>query len=75
YGNPELVRFFKDRFEKDDSYLAQAEALRSIGKCGDRSQLPFLEEKEKMSSPRNVIKNAAEFAAQTIKRKQPEARF
>jgi aminopeptidase N len=75
YGNPEFVRFFKDRFEKDDSYLAQAEALRSIGKCGDRSQILFLEEAEKMNSPKNVIKNAADFAAQTIKRKQPEAKF
>jgi len=37
-----LISFFKDRFKMDDSYLAQAEALRSIGKSGDRSQEPFL---------------------------------
>ncbi len=66
-GREELVLFFRERFEKDDSYLAQAEALRSIGKCGDRSQLVFLEEAAKMESPRNVIRRAAEAAIAQIK--------
>ncbi len=66
--NSGLVSFFKEQFEKDDSYLAQAEALRSIGKCGDRSQLSFLENAEKMKSPRNVIKRAADWAIKEIQR-------
>ena len=66
--NSGLVFFFKEQFEKDDSYLAQTEALRSIGKCGDRSQLSFLENAEKMKSPRNVIKRAAGWAIKEIQR-------
>ena len=64
--NSGLVSFFKEQFEKDDSYLAQAEALRSIGKCGDRSQLSYLKNAAKMKSPRNVIKRAADWAIKEI---------
>jgi len=62
YEEPELVSLFKKQFKEDDSYLAQAEALRAIGKCGDCSHLSFLKEAAKMESPRNVIKNAANWA-------------
>jgi aminopeptidase N len=66
YEEPELVSLFKKQFKEDDSYLAQAEALRAIGKCGDRSHLPFLKEAAKMESPRNVIKRAADWAIKEI---------
>jgi hypothetical protein len=56
-----------ERFEAEDSYLAQAEALRSIGKCGDALQIPFLEEAAQMESYRNVIKRAAETAIKNIR--------
>jgi aminopeptidase N len=62
----ELVPFFKERFKKEDSYVAQAEALRSIGKCGDRSQISFLKNAAEMESPRNVIKRAAEWALKEL---------
>jgi aminopeptidase N len=65
-GNPQLVSFFKGKFEADDSYAAQAEALRSIGKCGDRSQIPYLENAAKMKSPRDVIKRAADWALKEL---------
>lgn len=67
YARADLVPFFVDRFKKDDSYLAQAEALRSIGKCGNRTQIPFLEEAAKMRSYRSVVKRAAESAIKTIR--------
>jgi len=67
YEKAELVPFLKERFEAEDSYLAQADALRSIGKCGDSSQIPFLEEAAKMKSYRNVIQRAAESAIETIR--------
>ncbi len=73
YGYPEFVPFFRERFENDDSYLVQAEALRSIGRCGNRSQLPFLEKAAKLNSPRNVIKVAAEIAIKTIGEKDSAA--
>lgn len=66
YRRADLVPFFTDRFAKDNSYLAQAEALRSIGKCGDQTHIPFLEEAAKMKSYRNVIKRAAESSLKTI---------
>ncbi|MGD9346604.1 MAG: HEAT repeat domain-containing protein [Candidatus Aminicenantes bacterium] len=64
----ELVSFFKDQFKTDDSYLAQAETLRSIGKCGSRSQISFLEDATKMKSPRDVIKRAADWALNELKK-------
>lgn len=67
FGKEELAPFLKERFEAEDSYLAQAEALRSVGKCGDPSQIPFLEEAAQMESYRNVIKRAAESAIKTIR--------
>jgi len=62
-----LVGFFRKRFKEDNSYLAQAEALRSLGKCGDGSQLSFLQEAAGMTSPRDVIKKAADWAREKIK--------
>ncbi len=57
-----LVPFFEECFEKEDSYTAQAEVLRSIGKCGDRSHIGFLKDAAEMNSPRDVLKRAAEWA-------------
>ncbi|MFC1556229.1 HEAT repeat domain-containing protein, partial [candidate division KSB1 bacterium] len=61
-GDPALIPFLIDQFSKDDSYVAQAEILRSIGKCGDRTQISFLKDVSTMESPRDVIKRAAEWA-------------
>ena len=66
YEEAELVSFFVKRFKEDDSYLAQAETLRAIGKCGDRSQLSFLKNAAQMKSPRNVIQRAADWAVKKI---------
>ncbi len=65
-GQAELVAFFVERFEKDDSYVAQAEALRSIGKCGDSSSAGFLGKAERMKSHRNILKKAADWALKQI---------
>ena len=62
----ELVAFFVERFENDHSYVAQAEALRSIGKCGDSSSEGFLENAARMKSPRNILKKAADWALKQI---------
>ena len=62
----ELVAFFVERFEKDDSYVAQAEALRSIGKCGDSSSAGFLEKAATMESPRGILRRAADWALKQI---------
>jgi aminopeptidase N len=67
YGRADLVPFFEERFKTDDSYLAQAETLQSIGKCGSRTQIPFLEEAAKMKSYRDVVKGAAESAIKAIR--------
>jgi len=47
--------------------MAQAEALRSIGKCGNRSQISYLENMVNMKSPRNVIKKASDWALKELK--------
>jgi len=62
FKRKELAGFFKNRFEKDDSYLAQAEALRALGKCDDRAAMAFLQRAAKIKSPRNVIQTAAQSA-------------
>jgi len=64
--DPALVSLFRERFSADDSYQAQAETLRSIGRTGDRSQLPFLREALAVPSHQNVIRQAAEWAIAEI---------
>lgn len=63
---PELSGFFKNRFAKEDSYLAQAEAVRALGKCGDRAAVAFVQRAAQMQSPRNVILTAAQWALQAL---------
>ena len=70
YRMPDLAAFFQEHFAGDDSYTAQAEALRSIGKCGDQKRLSFLENAVTMVSPRDVIKRAAEWAIEEIRKNQ-----
>jgi aminopeptidase N len=62
----ELVSFFKDQFKMENSYVAQAEAIRSIGKCVHRSQISYLEDVARMKSPRDVIKRAADWALKEL---------
>ncbi|MCU0246696.1 MAG: hypothetical protein MUC42_08980 [Bryobacter sp.] len=58
--------FLADRFRNEDSYLAQAEALRGLGRCGDPSHLALLREAARMPSPRGVLQRAAEEALQQL---------
>ncbi|HUV12626.1 MAG TPA: HEAT repeat domain-containing protein, partial [Acidobacteriota bacterium] len=67
-GDAGLVEFFVKRFVEDDSYLAQAEALRSIGKTDARSAQELLESAAEMKSPRDVIRRAATEALGEIKK-------
>jgi aminopeptidase N len=62
-----LSPYFQDRYRVEESYLAQAEALRSIGKCGDTSAIPFLHEASLTKSPRNLIQSAAQQAIDGLK--------
>ena len=65
-GRGELLSLFRERFEQDDSYLAQAEALRGVGKVGGRENLPFLRSAAAVPSPRGVLRQAAEQAIAEI---------
>jgi aminopeptidase N len=64
--DPDLLPLFQDRFRQDDSYLVQAEALRAIGRSGDRRQLPFLREASEVPSHQDVIRQAAEWAIEEL---------
>ncbi len=61
-----LAEFLQDRFRTEDSYKAQTEALRALGKSRSRSSIPLLREAAVMESPRNMIRDAAEQALETI---------
>jgi aminopeptidase N len=60
------VAFLEDRFAKDDSYVAQSEALTSIGKCGDPSAAAFLKKAAETPSPRNMLRRSAEAALKAL---------
>jgi aminopeptidase N len=62
YRSRDLLPFLIERFQGDDSYLAQAEALRGIGTSGDPDLAGFLRKAATIKSPRNVLKDAAEAA-------------
>jgi aminopeptidase N len=61
-----LVSFFQERFAKDDSYVAQAECLNALGKCGDRSAAAFLRRAATWPSPRGMLKRSAENALKAL---------
>jgi aminopeptidase N len=58
--------FLAERFRLEDSYLAQAEILRAIGRTGDRSLLPLVNDAARMKSPRGLIERAAQEALQRL---------
>ena len=61
-GSEEYSDLLIEFYRNDTSYFARAEALRSLGKIGDPAIVRFLEEAAQDSSPRNVIRSAAEWA-------------
>jgi HEAT repeat protein len=65
--DPALVKLLKKTFESDNSYVVQAEALRSIGKCGGRKQAAYLESAKTKASFRNVVAKAAAETLATFK--------
>lgn len=65
-GRPGDSPFLAGRFRLEDSYLAQAEALRALGRTGDRSQIPLLQEASRMKSPRGILQRAAEDALRQL---------
>jgi len=62
----DLVEFFAECFNKDDSYIVQAEALRAIGKGGDNSSVGLLKKAAKMKSHRDILKRAADWALKQL---------
>lgn len=54
-----LAAYFRERYERDASYLAEAEAVRALGKCGDASSIPFLKQVSQVPSPNGLIHAAA----------------
>jgi len=67
----DLIGFFKDRFKKDASDLARAEALRAMGKTGDPAVVPFLKEAASVPSHRDMVRRAAEDAIKQVGMAQP----
>jgi aminopeptidase N len=64
--DPELIKLFEKRFMSENSYAVQAEALKSIGKCGSKQQLSFLKKAEAMKSYNNIVSKAATYAISMI---------
>ncbi len=64
----EHASFFMERFEADDSYLAQAEAVKALGRIVDASRRQVLEKAATMESPRDVIATAARAALEALEK-------
>ena len=60
FEDPELAGFFKARFTDDDSYVARAEAIRSLGRTAGEEEQVFLLEAASVASPRDIVRRAAE---------------
>ena len=66
-----LAPFFKQRFSTDDSYLVQAELLKSLGRCGAVSSIPFLRDAFLLPSPRKVLQTSAKTAMDELIKGRP----
>ena len=67
-GDPSLAGFFAARFRQEDSYVAQAAALRAMGLCRDRSLAPLLEEAAARKSPGGMLEKAAREALERLRK-------
>lgn len=60
--------FLLRRFEEEDSYLAQAQVLRSLGECGGPESVSLLRKAIQMKSPNHVLREAASAALRELAR-------
>jgi len=65
FRQPGLAAFFKNHFHQERSVVAQAEALKALGKTDHPSAEGFLKGAERMPSFRNIIRDAAREALQS----------
>ena len=66
-----LAPFFTKQFFADNSYLVQAELLKSLGRCGAVSSIPFLRDASLLSSPRKVLQSSAKAAMDELTKIRP----
>jgi aminopeptidase N len=71
FRQPGMAAFFIKHFRQERSYVAQAEALKALGKTGDPAAEAFLKEAEKIPSFRNIIRDAARQALKSPNRDRP----
>lgn len=64
-----LIGWYQERFAKDVSDLAKAEALRALGKTGDASVIPFLMQSVAVPSHRDMVRTAATQALKQLGRR------
>jgi HEAT repeat protein len=67
--DPGLVGYFRERFANDRSDLVKTDAVRAIGKSGDASTVPFLEQCVAVPSHRNMVGQAATQALEQVRKR------
>lgn len=66
--DPGLAGFLAERFREEDSYVAQAEALRAMAGSSDRSLIPLLEDAAARKSPNDMLGRAAREALDRLRK-------
>jgi len=62
----DLLPYLIERYRQDPSFLVKAAAVRAVGRCGDSSSLPFVREAETLDSPRDIVRQAASEAIDSL---------
>jgi aminopeptidase N len=62
-----LRDFYKSTFRNEKSYAVKSEALLAVGKCADKSDIPFLKDAAEQRSYKDVVAKASRQAVQLIK--------
>jgi aminopeptidase N len=65
---PSLTEFFQALFGRDKSDLVRSEAVRALGKSGNRAAIPFLERAAATPSHRDMVARAAAEALANLRR-------
>lgn len=62
----DLLPYLIERYRQDPSFRVRAAAVRAVGRCGDSSSLPFVREAEALDSPRDIVRQAASEAIDSL---------